>query len=113
MVARHQRRLRDQQREPRQHRRPVDMHPKGRRDRVDETPQRELQETEDDEDREADRHAVPEKLGARGAPCRSSHASSPCPTRRENSVRSEEHTYELQSLMRISYAVFCLKKKHT
>src|SRR3546814_10791208 len=25
--------------------------------------------------------------------------------------RSEEHTYELQSLMRISYAVFCLKKK--
>src|SRR3546814_4872496 len=27
-------------------------------------------------------------------------------------VRSEEHTSELQSLMRISYAVFCLKKKH-
>src|SRR3546814_10176911 len=27
--------------------------------------------------------------------------------------RSEEHTSELQSLMRISYAVFCLKKKHT
>src|SRR3546814_9896366 len=26
-------------------------------------------------------------------------------------VRSEEHTYELQSLMRISYAVICLKKK--
>src|SRR3546814_4530907 len=30
---------------------------------------------------------------------------------REN--RSEEHTSELQSLMRISYAVFCLKKKKT
>src|SRR3546814_6741016 len=30
----------------------------------------------------------------------------PCP-------RSEEHTSELQSLMRISYAVFCLKKKQT
>src|SRR3546814_3134404 len=29
------------------------------------------------------------------------------------SVRSEEHTSELQSLMRISYAVFCLKKKNT
>src|SRR3546814_2612208 len=29
------------------------------------------------------------------------------------SLRSEEHTSELQSLMRISYAVFCLKKKHT
>src|SRR3546814_10919994 len=28
-------------------------------------------------------------------------------------VRSEEHTSELQSLMRISYAVFCLKKKPT
>src|SRR3546814_6924933 len=27
--------------------------------------------------------------------------------------RSEEHTYELQSLMRISYAVFCLKKKNS
>src|SRR3546814_2844766 len=29
------------------------------------------------------------------------------------SCRSEEHTSELQSLMRISYAVFCLKKKKT
>src|SRR3546814_8363626 len=28
-------------------------------------------------------------------------------------VRSKEHTSELQSLMRISYAVFCLKKKNT
>src|SRR3546814_4236623 len=31
--------------------------------------------------------------------------------RRESWLRSEEHTSELQSLMRISYAVFCLKKK--
>src|SRR3546814_1698096 len=31
--------------------------------------------------------------------------------RRAIVVRSEEHTSELQSLMRISYAVFCLKKK--
>src|SRR3546814_7369239 len=31
--------------------------------------------------------------------------------RREVDVRSEEHTSELQSLMRNSYAVFCLKKK--
>src|SRR3546814_4106075 len=30
-----------------------------------------------------------------------------------NPLRSEEHTSELQSLMRISYAVFCLKKKKT
>src|SRR3546814_9803649 len=31
----------------------------------------------------------------------------------ERTYRSEEHTSELQSLMRISYAVFCLKKKKT
>src|SRR3546814_8379079 len=31
----------------------------------------------------------------------------------QKEVRSEEHTSELQSLMRISYAVFCLKKKNT
>src|SRR3546814_5486573 len=30
---------------------------------------------------------------------------------RDRALRSEEHTSELQSLMRISYAVFCLKKK--
>src|SRR3546814_9439173 len=35
----------------------------------------------------------------------------PPPTRRSIMLRSEEHTSELQSLMRISYAVFCLKKK--
>src|SRR3546814_16627964 len=33
------------------------------------------------------------------------------PRRRLGAGRSEEHTSELQSLMRISYAVFCLKKK--
>src|SRR3546814_1636868 len=33
------------------------------------------------------------------------------PGRRRGRPRSEEHTSELQSLMRISYAVFCLKKK--
>src|SRR3546814_14887140 len=33
------------------------------------------------------------------------------PTLRRPAPRSEEHTSELQSLMRISYAVFCLKKK--
>src|SRR3546814_4544702 len=32
---------------------------------------------------------------------------------RQQSGRSEEHTSELQSLMRNSYAVFCLKKKNT
>src|SRR3546814_4400866 len=33
------------------------------------------------------------------------------PQREQHAARSEEHTSELQSLMRISYAVFCLKKK--
>src|SRR3546814_8338921 len=39
------------------------------------------------------RHALPHRYGERGR------------------IRSEEHTSEIQSLMRISYAVFCLKKK--
>src|SRR3546814_7363255 len=34
-------------------------------------------------------------------------------SRTQSTRRSEEHTSELQSLMRISYAVFCLKKKKT
>src|SRR3546814_4631626 len=38
-------------------------------------------------------------------------ASSPPWSERPLSPRSEQHTSELQSLMRISYAVFCLKKK--
>src|SRR3546814_2856921 len=35
------------------------------------------------------------------------------PRQARRTRRSEEHTSELQSLMRISYAVFCLKKKKT
>src|SRR3546814_7791819 len=38
-------------------------------------------------------------------------ASPQPPPATRTAVRSEEHTSELQSLMRISYAVFCLKKK--
>src|SRR3546814_9394821 len=45
----------------------------------------------------AHRHGAERRTGAACAPGR----------------RSEEHTSELQSLMRISYAVFCLKKKNT
>src|SRR3546814_9164100 len=61
-------------------------------------------------------------LGAAGAAARLGHRSSrPKPlcgdNRRKPAAahygRSEEHTSELQSLMRISYAVFCLKKKNT
>src|SRR3546814_3929629 len=36
----------------------------------------------------------------------------PASVARRRAARSEEHTSELQSLMRISYAVFCLKKKN-
>src|SRR3546814_8943057 len=36
----------------------------------------------------------------------------PLPPAHQIRLRSEEHTSELQSLMRISYAVFCLKKKN-
>src|SRR3546814_10059888 len=43
-------------------------------------------------------------------PCRGTTAS--CATLGPPDDRSEEHTSELQSLMRISYAVFCLKQKH-
>src|SRR3546814_2923917 len=39
------------------------------------------------------------------------HACDPTPGRIVRSLRSEEHTSELQSLLRISYAVFCLKQK--
>src|SRR3546814_3473971 len=44
---------------------------------------------------------ISEVAGVANQPCRVSSSSS----------RSEEHTSELQSLMRSSYAVFCLKKK--
>src|SRR3546814_5488146 len=39
------------------------------------------------------------------------HAALECDLDRSIPIRSEEHTSELKSLMRISYAVFCLKKK--
>src|SRR3546814_4499383 len=55
-------------------------------------------------------HRVTER-GADGA-VRRTHAGQGTRThRRPGQFRSEEHTSELQSLMRISYAVFCLKKK--
>src|SRR3546814_132534 len=55
-------------------------------------------------DEEDDPQIIFETLNARGAPLTPSDLI-------RNFVRSEEHTSELQSLMRNSYAVFCLKKK--
>src|SRR3546814_4180331 len=53
--------------------------------------------------------ALPSPLS--GAPAALSGASPAAPAAVGAPARSEEHTSELQSLMRISYAVFCLKKK--
>src|SRR3546814_3089046 len=52
------------------------------------------------------------RLGGPGRPDVRHDQGRPWPVQgAENFNRSEEHTSELQSLMRISYAVFCLKKK--
>src|SRR3546814_7681523 len=58
------------------------------------------------------------RRGGRSVGCRAPRRGTPTPSRRhiltvQRKMRSEEHTSELQSLMRISYAVFCLKKKNT
>src|SRR3546814_6556480 len=55
--------------------------------------------------RSSSARTVPEPVSI--APLRARH----CCTSARAACRSEEHTSELQSLMRISYAVFCLKKK--
>src|SRR3546814_5559756 len=63
------------------------------------------------------RHPIPGTRCARSGPsrtegCDGDIGSGPRGVNVER-ARSEEHTSELQSLMRISYAVFCLKKKNT
>src|SRR3546814_10265237 len=76
------------------------------------------------EPRPGDRRAAPRPphlrspLAAHGRSCRTGSAGN-CAAGGAGDgtiaarARSEEHTSELQSLMRISYAVFCLKKKRT
>src|SRR3546814_10895164 len=51
------------------------------------------------------------RVGRFGLSGRNGAAVCGCGLNRGRGGRSEEHTSELQSLMRISYAVFCLKKK--
>src|SRR3546814_8489595 len=53
------------------------------------------------------RRGLSSVIGSRTLPERAEKGDAP----RQGRGRSEEHTSELQSLMRISYAVFCLKKK--
>src|SRR3546814_4240563 len=56
--------------------------------------------------------AAGSRAGAPQATASLQHGRAPAPLpRAAPAPRSEEHTSELQSLMRISYAVFCLKKK--
>src|SRR3546814_6361436 len=65
-------------------------------------------------DKAFDSNAIIADLDERGAKIVISQhprRAKPLPLDTEMYKRSEEHTSELQSLMRISYAVFCLKKK--
>src|SRR3546814_10092098 len=57
------------------------------------------------------RAARAEKIDRPKRVSRAQHIRTPREDRRR--LRSEEHTSELQSQMRISYAVYCLKKKNT
>src|SRR3546814_3883181 len=78
-----------------------------------EQPDREPREAEQ-QDRDADRFVQlvsREKFGAIVPLERPAERDLESEQQRDEPVRSEEHTSELQSLMRISYAVFCLKKK--
>src|SRR3546814_1107376 len=63
-----------------------------------------------DTDRNADALRI-DQPGEAGAVLMSAGQHQGRAHRRSRERRSEEHTSELQSLMRISYAVFCLKKK--
>src|SRR6058998_4354849 len=57
--------------------------------------------------------ALPISARAPTAPTAAPRCRAGSPSRRMSGPRSEEHTSELQSLITISYAVFCLKKKKT
>src|SRR3546814_10243424 len=75
--------------------------------------QEHVQQETDDRDDQGTQHCGPESVDL---PAESEHAAEPRGEQQQQAVddqqeRSEEHTSELQSLMRISYAVFCWKKK--
>src|SRR3546814_1652019 len=79
-----------------------------RRGRLGDTPAHQALRALDLAGRGADGTGRLRHRAGQALPCQAGAASS-----REGTGRSEEHTSELQSLMRISYAVFCLKKKKT
>src|SRR3546814_2145543 len=72
-------------------------------------PQHHLQARVVSADETAQRHQGSHPLGVIRGGLHRHHGTE----RESDQVRSEEHTSELQSLMRISYAVFCLKKNNT
>src|SRR3546814_2766952 len=55
--------------------------------------------------------SMPSSASVVGTARRRPSSMAGCPSNTSSPARSEEHTSELQSIMRISYAVFCLKKK--
>src|SRR3546814_2594642 len=61
--------------------------------------------------REEEGECKEDQAGGSQCPAQRCHRPTSLTTLGPNRFRSEEHTSELQSLMRISYAVFCLKKK--
>src|SRR3546814_10713881 len=63
--------------------------------------------------RQHDVAALATEFVARGVPVTATTSGRGASLGRNTGVRSEEHTSELQSLMRISYAAVCLKKKKT
>src|SRR3546814_2312473 len=64
-----------------------------------------------DRDPDAPQPARSARRGRHGRSVRARGQAAAVRRQRRDAQRSEEHTSELQSLMRISYAVFCLKKK--
>src|SRR3546814_3742950 len=64
-------------------------------------------------DEVADREAAGARVGDGACPVAAGVVDDKDLVGKPASLRSEEHTSELQSLMRTSYAVFCLKKKKT
>src|SRR3546814_5837213 len=92
----------------------VDL-PHEERDQTDQSEDHEVADTESQLDADArDRPQIAPALAESQCSQRSFHRKIPLssPHNASLSFRSEEHTSELQSLMRISYAVFCLKKNN-
>src|SRR3546814_6571523 len=68
-------------------------------------------ERDDEEDAQPQRRRQHQPVAGEASPSHQAPSSAPAWTSCVAGSRSEEHTSELQSLMRISYAVFCLKTK--